>query len=170
MTDKIEVDLAEIRQITAWLAATDIGSIEISRPGVTVRLKIDDEERGGKDTVRAPPAPGASASSSRAADASHCGPQAVTVTAKTVGVFLAAHPARATPFVEAGAQVGQGDVIGLLQIAHLCVPVVAPAAGVVAQPLVAHGAMVGYGTVLFGILPTHDAHRATPHSGLQNGE
>ncbi|PTB20412.1 hypothetical protein C9I57_11055 [Trinickia symbiotica] len=153
MTQKIEVDLGEIRQITAWLAASDIGFIEVSKPGATVRLKVDDGHRSGKDTLREPSASLASASATRTDSAQDARPHAVSVTAKTTGIFLPAHPARAAPLVEGGAHVAQGDVIGLLQIAHLCVPVVAPVAGVVTQPLVAHGVTVGYGTPLFEIVP-----------------
>ncbi|PMS33268.1 acetyl-CoA carboxylase biotin carboxyl carrier protein [Trinickia symbiotica] len=151
MTQKIEVDLGEIRQITAWLAASDIGFIEVSKSGATVRLKVDDGHRSGKGTLAEPSA--ASASATRTGSTQYARTQAVSVMAKTVAVFLAAHPAHSTPLVEAGARVGQGDVIGLLQIAHLCVPVVAPVAGVVTQPLVAHGVTVGYGTPLFEIVP-----------------
>ncbi|AUT64479.1 acetyl-CoA carboxylase biotin carboxyl carrier protein [Paraburkholderia terrae] len=147
MTQTIEVDLDEIRQITSWLAASNVGFIEVSRPGATVRLKVDDGHR--HDERRARPSPKLSAS----ADARGTHAQAVNVTAATAGVFLAAHPARSTPLVEAGARVGQGDVIGLLQIAQLCMPVVASTAGVLTRTLAAHGATVGYGTPLFEIVP-----------------
>ena len=53
-----------------------------------------------------------------------------------------------------GTRVEPGDVIGLLQVAQLCLPVVAPAAGVVSQCLVAPGTKVGYATPLFEISPT----------------
>jgi acetyl-CoA carboxylase biotin carboxyl carrier protein len=154
MTQTIEVDLAEIRQITSWLATTDIGFIEVSRPGATVRLKLDQGHRGGERAERASTGSPASApvSGTRSATAAcGVGAQAVSVTAKTAGVFLGAHPGRPTPLIEAGARVAQGDVIGLLQIAQLCMPVVATASGVVTHTLAAHGAHVGYGTPLFEI-------------------
>lgn len=152
MTQKIEVDLEEIRQITSWLAAGDIGSIEVSRPGVTIRLKIDDR-RYHEHGVSSQPSGAASVAGTGGVQ--HVArAQAVGVTASTAGVFLASHPSRATPFVEPGARVAQDDVMGLLQIAHLCVPVVAPVAGVTTQPFVAHGETVGYGTRLFEISPT----------------
>ena len=75
--------------------------------------------------------------------------QVTTVTASSVGIFLAAHPARTTPFVSVDAHVARGDVVGLLQIAQLCVPVLAPIDGRVLRVLAAHGDKVGYGTPLF---------------------
>lgn len=152
MTQTIEVDLGEIRQITTWLAAADIGFIEVSRPGATVRLKLDQGQRGGERAARA--STGLPASGTGQATATRgAGAQAISVKAQTAGVFLSAHPARPTPLIEAGARAAQGDVIGLLQIAQLCMPVVATASGVVTQALAAHGAHVGYGTPLFEIVP-----------------
>ncbi|WP_118180555.1 acetyl-CoA carboxylase biotin carboxyl carrier protein [Paraburkholderia phosphatilytica] len=161
MTQTFDVELGELRQITTWLAASGIRSIEISRPGATVRLKVaaKEDDRGDDDaSVRShePIAPRLNATpSSHASEASHDARNATGshVTAHSVGVFLEAHPASQTPLVDIGARVGPGDVIGLLRIAELCVPVVASLAGVVKERLAAHGATVGYGEPLFEIAP-----------------
>ncbi|MGV2290767.1 biotin/lipoyl-containing protein [Trinickia sp. YCB016] len=150
MTQKPEVDLGELRQITSWLAARDIGFIEVSRAGTTVRLKLD-TRRGGDDASL--PLPTQRALDGRAGGAQPARADAVSVVADTVGTFVVTHPARQAPFVEVGARVVQGEVIGLLQIAQLYLPVVAPGAGVVKQRFVAHGETVGYGTPLFEISP-----------------
>jgi acetyl-CoA carboxylase biotin carboxyl carrier protein len=152
MTDKFEVDLGEIRQITSWLAASDIGFIEVSKPGATVRLTLDTGHRG--DHGVAPERSAAPASAAPTSRAPQARSDVVRVTAQTVGIFLATHPARSTPLVAPGTRVEPGDVIGLLQVAQLCLPVVAPAAGVVSQCLVAPGTKVGYATSLFEISPT----------------
>ncbi|KAA0079586.1 acetyl-CoA carboxylase biotin carboxyl carrier protein [Trinickia soli] len=155
MTQKIEVDLGEIRQIASWLAASDVTFIEVRGPGTMMRLKV--EERGEGDDV--PSSSRSSASVSVAASAERAGaaqpmtPKTVTVTAKSAGVFLASHPAHSTPLVVPGSRVAQGDTVGLLQISHLCLPVLASHAGVVMQSLAAHGSTVGYGTPLFDISP-----------------
>ncbi|WP_181885305.1 acetyl-CoA carboxylase biotin carboxyl carrier protein [Trinickia dinghuensis] len=156
MTEKIEVDLDEIRQITSWLAASGIRCAEIGRPGLTVRLNVDvgrhhDDEDDASSGI--PVTPSATAAEANAGIVPRSSVRAVSVTASTVGVFLASHPARAKPLVAPGSRVEPGDTIGLLQIAHLCLPVAAPLGGVVTQPLVAHGATVGYGTPLFEISP-----------------
>jgi acetyl-CoA carboxylase biotin carboxyl carrier protein len=157
MTEKIEVSLDEIRQVTSWLAATDIEFIEVGTPGATVRLKIERSDDGDDDALPRPSAAECFVAPPAAAKgdlARRSRAQIVSVTAKTVGVFLAAHPSRSAPLVAPGSRVKQGDTIGLLRIADLCLPVVAPLAGVVTRPLVAHGSTVGYGTPLFEISPT----------------
>ncbi len=153
MTQKIEVDIGELRQITSWLAAADIGFIEISRPGATVRLTMEQVSCSeGVDASVQAPAPVARAGRAGAPETS-LNEQAVSVAAKSAGVFLTTHPARSTPLVNEGAHVKVGDVVGLLQIAQLCVPVVASADGVVMKMLVAHGTTVGYGTRLLEFSP-----------------
>ncbi|TKC87946.1 hypothetical protein FAZ69_16945 [Trinickia terrae] len=151
MTQKPEVDLGELRQITSWLAAGEIGFIEISKPGATVRLKVDAGRGSDDDAPLPPPTPRTPGRRPGSAQSAHTA--VVNVVAGTVGRFLAAHPAREAPLVEIGAHVARGEVIGLLQIAQLCLPVAASTAGVVRQRLVAHGATVGYGTPLFEIAP-----------------
>ncbi|MDR6449982.1 acetyl-CoA carboxylase biotin carboxyl carrier protein [Paraburkholderia sp. 22099] len=147
MTQKIEVDIGELRQITSWLAEVDIEFIEISKPGATVRLTM--EQAPGSAGADAPAqavwavVPGGLA---RAAETTQT--QAVSITAKSAGIFLSTHPARSTPLVSAGDHVKPGDIVGLLQIAQLCVPVVASADGVVMRLCVTHGTTVGYGTPL----------------------
>jgi len=145
MTQNIEVELSELRQITSWLAAVDIEFIEISRPGTVVRLsmerEVDDEER----VCTVPAAHGAS----RAQDAQDSRKQTTQVNASSVGVFLTTHPARSpVPLAAVGVHVRRGDVVGLLRIAELCVPVVAPVDGKVIRWLAPHAGHVGYGTPL----------------------
>ncbi|MFM0549615.1 acetyl-CoA carboxylase biotin carboxyl carrier protein subunit [Paraburkholderia sediminicola] len=153
MTQKNEVDIGELRQITSWLAAVDIEFIEISRPGATVRLTLERAscaaDASATDYVASP-----AVSASAAARASNnTQPQSVSVNASSAGIFLATHPAHSTPLVEAGAQVKPGDIVGLLQIAQLCIPLVAPVNGVVTRTLAAHGTTVGYGTPLLELSP-----------------
>lgn len=153
MTQKIEVDIGELRQITSWLAAADIEFVEIRKPGATVRLTMEQESYAVSRSASAQPALPVAAGRVSVPETS-LRKQAVSVTAKSAGIFLATHPARSTPLTSAGAHVKRGDVVGLLQIAQLCVPVVAPVDGVVTQWLVAHGTTVGYGTPLFELSPS----------------
>src|ERR1700756_4107772 len=151
MTQKIEVDIGELRQITSWLAEVDIEFIEISKPGATVRLTMEQAPGsiGGEAPAVSAVVPGGLAC---AADTAQT--QAVSITAKSAGIFLSTHPARSTPLVSAGDHVKPGDVVGLLQIAQLCVPVVASADGMVMRLCVEHGATVGYGTPLLELSPS----------------
>ncbi|VTU31804.1 acetyl-CoA carboxylase biotin carboxyl carrier protein [Variovorax sp. PBL-E5] len=114
---------AELEQLTAWLAQTDIGLLELRMPGGTVRL---DNPRA---TARAV-APG------------------TVIAASSVGVFLHAHPLAEAPLVRAGERVRAGQPVGLLRIGPLLLPVAALRDGVVAAMRAADGTPVGYGTAL----------------------
>jgi acetyl-CoA carboxylase biotin carboxyl carrier protein len=153
MTQTNEVDIGELRQITSWLAAVDIEFIEIRRPGATVRLTLEQatctDGASATEPVFAPADSGATAASA----SNSAQPRTVSVNASSAGVFLVTHPARSTPLVDAGAHVKAGDIVGLLQIAQLCVPVVAPVNGVVTRTLASHGSTAGYGTPLLELSP-----------------
>ncbi|RDK02426.1 acetyl-CoA carboxylase biotin carboxyl carrier protein [Paraburkholderia lacunae] len=154
MTQKIEVDIGELRQITSWLAAADIEFIEISKPGATVRLTMEQASCAADADASAQVDSPIARSGRAGAPEPSLNEQALSVTAKSAGIFLTTHPARSTPLVSAGAHVKLGDIVGLLQIAQLCVPVVAPVDGVVMRISVAHGATVGYGTPLIELSPS----------------
>ena len=128
MTQGKELQISELRQITGWLETAGIGFIEIGGKGTLVRLTL---EGGGA----ADPQPVRSVDETR-------------VLATSPGVLLTCHPMRSTPIVEPGAAVRQGDVLGLLRVAQLCLPVISPSDGVVVKWLVEPGATVGYGTAL----------------------
>jgi acetyl-CoA carboxylase biotin carboxyl carrier protein len=148
MTPTFEMELDELRQITSWLVAGGIEFIEIGRPGVTARLTMahTSAARSSADAVPDRVAPGADRSESPQGSA----PQAsgLVVAAPSVGVFRAGHPARRAPMIDVGSHVKQGDVVGVLQIAELCVPVIAPAGGRVVRVLAEQEAVVGYGSPL----------------------
>ena len=127
-----------VQQLADWLAATDIGRLELRGPGQAIRLQRDGA--GIVVTLGAPEHP------------QRCVP-GVAATAASVGVFLHRHPLHQTALAETGATVACGQVVGLLQIGALLLPVTSPCDGVVAGTLVAHGAAVGYGTRLVELQP-----------------
>ena len=126
----------QIQQIADWLAATDIGLLELHGPGHTLQLRHDG---GGIEVVQRDDTAPAETSAE---------PDTLTVTAPSLGVFLQRHPLRAETLAAPGAAVSAGQVLGLLQIGPLLLPVTAPADGCVIEPLVDHGTVVGYGTPL----------------------
>jgi len=130
-----------IETISAWLAATDIGLLELRGPGTRLRLRND----GGGLPVRGEPI--ADASPAAAPGGS------VTANAASVGVFLHRHPLRETALAPIGSRVGAGQPVGLLQIGALLLPLCAPGAGTVTGLRVAHGTAVGYGTPLVDLAP-----------------
>lgn len=132
----------QIQQIAAWLAATDIGLLELSGPGQTLRLRH----------------PGSGIAILESEDAALPGPDAapdasqpLTVAASSVGVFLHRHPLREEALAPPGTPVLPGQALGLLQIGPLLLPVPAPAAGIVLELLAAHGEVVGYATPLVAL-------------------
>ena len=140
----------ELREIAGWMAATDIGLLELRMPGATVRLgrrgdkvaALDDGQRHDEPPVAH--RPGATKRS---------GPPLDTVTSASVGVFLHAHPCATAPFARAGARVQAGQTLGLLRIGVLLLPVVASRAGTVAALRAGDGATVGYGAPLVELHP-----------------
>ena len=140
----------ELREIAGWMAATDIGFLELRMPGATVRLgrrgdevvTLDDGQRNDESPVAH--RPGAT---------NRSGPPLDTVTSASVGVFLHAHPCATAPFARAGARVQAGQTLGLLCIGVLLLPVAASRAGTVAALRVEDGATVGYGAALVDLQP-----------------
>ena len=136
MTKRKELQISELRQITGWLETAGIGFIEIGGQGTLVRLTLEGDGAASPQPVRSAPTV-----------------QETRVLATSSGVLLTCHPMRSTPIVEPGAVVKQGDVLGLLRIAQLCLPVISPSDGVLVKWLVEPGATVGYGTALMTLAP-----------------
>lgn len=130
------------QQLAGWLAATDIGYLELRGPQLQLRLRNDHGRVEAVDVEPPAEAPAAAL---------------LPVRAPTVGVFRQAHPLRAgTPapaLAEAGQPVHAGQTLGLLQIGALLLPVTAPCSGVLLHWHVAHGGVVGYGAHLADIAP-----------------
>ncbi|OUM02788.1 acetyl-CoA carboxylase biotin carboxyl carrier protein [Variovorax sp. JS1663] len=128
----------QVQELAAWLAATDIGLLELRTPGGVLRLGRTDGSAGGVVQLDA-----------QDEDASH----ACTVAAPSVGVFLHAHPLLAVPLARLGERVSAGQPVGLVQIGPLLLPVNAPQSGVPIGLLVPNGQAVGFGTPLVELQP-----------------
>jgi acetyl-CoA carboxylase biotin carboxyl carrier protein len=76
---------------------------------------------------------------------------AIVAKADVAGIFVAAHPWRAKPFVESGQAIKAGAIIGLVKIGLLYVPILSPAAGTVDSIVAEAGATVGYGTPIVSV-------------------
>jgi acetyl-CoA carboxylase biotin carboxyl carrier protein len=139
MTSKPPFSSADLRQIAQWLEAAGLQSIEISGPGQSVRIVGSRAGRAPWGAVIEEMAPAGA------------GQRITRVTAEDIGVFMAAHPLRAAPFVEPGQSVRAGDIVGLLKTRDVYVPVTAPSAGVVVRIAARHGQAAGYGAALIDI-------------------
>ena len=136
------MDLNELQQLTAWLEASDLQTLELSRPGERVRLTIGEHGascasplQATEETLALPDTAGNTTSGT-------------IVLAETAGTFLATHPMRCTAFAQTGEIVRKNAVLGLLKVGHLYAPVTAPIDGVVKQIIAEDGAVLGYGSVV----------------------
>jgi acetyl-CoA carboxylase biotin carboxyl carrier protein len=141
------------RELSAWLAATDIALLELRGPDTLIRLR-----RGGNGVTAAPREDAACRSRGER------GPEdpglqpggesaAVTVVrAPCVGILRHGHPLHDAPLAAAGRHVVAGQPLALLQIGHTLVPAVAPRDGVVARLVARDGDAVGFGDPLVELL------------------
>jgi acetyl-CoA carboxylase biotin carboxyl carrier protein len=149
--------LDRFRELSAWLAATDIALLELRGPDTLIRLR-----RGGNGVAAAPPedpahrSPGATPRERGDDDPASqpgCENAAVTVVrAPCVGILRHGHPLHDAPLAAAGRHVVAGQPLALLQIGHTLVPALAPRDGVVARLVARDGDAVGFGDPLVELL------------------
>lgn len=130
--------LERVAQLSAWLANTDIGLLELRTPHGTLRLG-----RQGGDMVELP----------MEEEEEEGEAEPVTVKASSVGLFLHTHPVATEPLARIGQRVDAGQLIGLLNIGPLLLPVSAPQAGIVDALHAESGIAVGYGAPLIDLHP-----------------
>ena len=126
-----------IERLVAWCAAASVDEIELAQAGFSLHLRL----HAGNV------APGAAV-----AEAPKAEPIAKNVRAPGVGVFRLAHPTTGYPVVETGQPVRKGETVGVLQVGPHLKAVVSPADGVLGAALAEDGAVVGYGTPLYGLV------------------
>ncbi|RVA91210.1 biotin attachment protein, partial [Mesorhizobium sp. M7A.F.Ca.CA.004.01.1.1] len=116
-------------------AIAGIGEIDVSEAGFSLRLHM-------QSVVASTPLAEA--------------PKAETafkgVRAPGVGVFRLDHPTTGRPIAEPGQTVRKGETVGVLQVGQCLKAIVAPADGVLGAALIEDGAVVGYGTPLYGLV------------------
>lgn len=126
----------EIERLTAWCASADIGEIELSEAGFSLRLRV-------QAVAETPVA---------AAEALKVETVFKGVRAPSVGVFRLDHPTTGRPVAEPGQTVRKGETVGVLQVGPCLKAVLAPADGVLGAALIEDGAVVGYGTPLYELV------------------
>ena len=137
------MELSEIQQLSAWLKASGMRSLELNRPGERLRLKasINDQlrvaNRGSASSSTPPP----KASLREIAQT------------QSAGIFLAAHPMHNAPLVNTGDAVRKDDVVGLLKTGLIYAPVTAPIDGVVSKIVAADAEMLGFGSAVLELDP-----------------
>lgn len=130
-------DASLVAQLTAWLAGTDIAVLELRGPDGLLRIV-----RTGDDVRQEIVTAGEVAAG-----------EPEPVPSPGVGVFLDRHPLRLEPSAAPGSRHAVGDALGFIRIGPVLRAVTAPSDCLVADVLVPHGTIVGYGTPLFAIVP-----------------
>ncbi|WP_025038711.1 hypothetical protein [Bradyrhizobium sp. DOA9] len=131
--------LDHVDQLCAFLAATDIGLLELKGPAGTLRLRHD----GARVEVQM----------IEAATAAVATVPTQVIRAPVPGIYLDRHPLRSQPSAAVGAEVAAGTPLAFLQIGPLLLPVPAPEVGLVVEKFAEHGATVGYSAPLIGLQP-----------------
>ena len=129
----------DIRQLAAWLAATDIDLLELRGPGVEVTIHRDGAGTAGAET------------DAQRTEAAMPADFQTSVRSPSLGVLLDRIPGRSAPLCAPGAAVQAGSLLALLQVGPLLLPVSAPCDGWAGDWLVPPGSTVGYGTHLLNI-------------------
>jgi acetyl-CoA carboxylase biotin carboxyl carrier protein len=129
-------------ELCAWLAATDIESLELRGPGTCLRLR-----RGASGVEASASDAQAPVGSSVVVPAGEAA-KPILVRAPCVGVLRHRHPLQDVPLAAAGQPVVTGQALALLQIGPTLVPATAPRDAVVARIVARDGEAVGYGDAL----------------------
>jgi acetyl-CoA carboxylase biotin carboxyl carrier protein len=132
------IDTTDIERLAQILERSGVASIEIEENGQSLKLVMET----GKPTAP---------SSTPVAPTGPSHQAAIVAKADVAGIFVAAHPWRAKPFVESGQAIKAGAIIGLVKIGLLYVPILSPAAGTVDSIVAEAGATVGYGTPIVSV-------------------
>ncbi len=151
------MDIRKIKKLIELLAESDLAEIEIHEGEESVRIS----RATSAVTVAAPVAvapspaaatldvPAATGDSGAGAEAATELPSGHTVTSPMVGSFYRAPAPGATPFVEVGQRVAEGETLCIIEAMKMLNQVESDKAGVVAAILVENGQPVEYGQPLF---------------------
>lgn len=140
-----EQQIEQVRQLSQWLAGTDITFFELTGPGKTIRL------RRNSGTVAESGTPRATAPERNGTATAHAATASTVVRSGSVGIVLHSHPLRTEPLVRVGQEVAAGQAVALLKIGLVLLAVPAPRAGNVARIVAPHESAVGFGDALIEI-------------------
>ncbi|UMM09131.1 hypothetical protein MKW11_03425 [Gluconobacter frateurii] len=133
----------ETAQIIGWLRNAGLDSLEVTA-----------EERSFK-IVLSP----ITASEPAAVQIPETAPKqddTVAVKSPYFGVLSLLRPMQNEPLAPVGSSINAGDTVALLSIGPMQISVTAPCAGTVAEVLTQNGDLIGYGTTILTLTPTHD--------------
>src|SRR5690606_1046 len=149
------MDLRKLKTLIDLVAESGIAELEITEGEGKVRIvKAVPPAQQVLYAAEPAPAPGpapAAAAPAPAAPAAPAAPQGHVVKAPMVGTFYRAPNPGASPFVEVGQSVKEGDALCIIEAMKLLNEIEADKAGVIKEILVENGEPVEYGQPLFVI-------------------
>ena len=157
------IDKEFLESLIRMIDDSSLDNLEIERGGTRIRLSKSPDAPVGAVPMAAPAAPvpmapAAAPPAPAAAPAEEASPSPsasnlVDVTSPMVGTFYRAPAPDAQPYVNVGKQVGNGDVLCIIEAMKLMNELECETPGAVAEICVENGEPVEYGQVLFRIDP-----------------
>ena len=153
MSRKVGMDLRKLKTLIDLVAESGIAELEITEGDGKVRI-VKFSEKTQPVPVQeqvVPVAAAPAAAAAAAAPAAPAAPSGHVVKAPMVGTFYRAPNPGASPFVEVGQSVKEGDALCIIEAMKLLNEIEADKAGVIKEILVENGEPVEYGQPLFVI-------------------
>ncbi|TAL77897.1 MAG: acetyl-CoA carboxylase biotin carboxyl carrier protein [Burkholderiaceae bacterium] len=145
------MDLRKLKTLIDLVAESGIAELEITEGEGKVRIVKFSQQQQPVLYAPAPAAPAAAATPAAAVAPAEVQPEGHLVKAPMVGTFYRAPNPGASPFVEVGQSVKEGEPICIIEAMKLLNEIEADKAGVIKEILVESGEPVEYGQPLFVI-------------------
>ena len=144
------MDLRKLKTLIDLVADSGIAELEITEGDGKVRIvKFSQSVQPVAQVAPAAPATDAASASAQQQPAAPAQPQGHAVKAPMVGTFYRAPNPGASPFVEVGQSVKEGEPLCIIEAMKLLNEIEADKAGVIKEILVENGEPVEYGQPLF---------------------
>ena len=155
------MDPKELRELIDIISRSEFVTFELEREGLRIRL-VKGNSVPGTAVLPAAPAPGAGLPAAEAVPQPGPGPARLVLPepgivdflSPIVGTFYRAPSPEAPPFVETGARVKKGQVLGIVEAMKLMNEIESEIDAEVVEICVANGMPVEYGQVLFRLRAT----------------
>ncbi|MBF24762.1 MAG: acetyl-CoA carboxylase, biotin carboxyl carrier protein [Pusillimonas sp.] len=144
------MDLRKLKTLIDLVADSGIAELEITEGDGKVRIvKFSQSVQPVAQVAPAAPATDAASASAQQQPAAPAQPQGHAVKAPMVGTFYRAPNPGASPFVEVGQSVKEGEPLCIIEAMKLLNEIEADKTGVIKEILVENGEPVEYGQPLF---------------------
>ncbi|HKJ75658.1 MAG TPA: acetyl-CoA carboxylase biotin carboxyl carrier protein [Gammaproteobacteria bacterium] len=145
------MDIRKVKKLIELLEESGIAEIEIHEGEESVRISRESQNVAAPAPIAAAPAAPPAPAAAPAAEEPAPEPTGHQVTSPMVGTFYRAPSPGASPFVEVGQSVQEGDTLCIIEAMKLLNQIEADRGGVIKEILVENGQPVEFGEPLFVI-------------------